>query len=102
MGAIMPGRWQSWQDRCRIGSTSLWKVGPAGRVVGSGAGDEAPASRKVAPATRANARTRVSLDAVFIWHPRDVSMGVGRTILNDSFPGRSSPAARQPDVAGAI
>jgi hypothetical protein len=30
IGAGVPGRWQVWQERCMIGSTSFVKVGAAG------------------------------------------------------------------------
>src|SRR5216683_271439 len=32
MGAIEPGRWQFWQERCKIGATSLVNVTSTGRA----------------------------------------------------------------------
>jgi hypothetical protein len=48
IGAMAPGRWHSWQFCCRIGSTSLLKVGAAGAAAESGVDDghAAPAATK--------------------------------------------------------
>ena len=50
IGAIAPGRWQLWQLRCRIGSTSFVKVTSPPAPAACAGADAAPASSSPATA----------------------------------------------------
>ena len=56
IGATDSGLWQFWQDRCRIGSMSLWKVTAAGSNA-KPASPDCPAQTSLAPAIPTTAQT---------------------------------------------
>src|SRR5262245_38300151 len=51
MGATEPGRWQFWQERCRMGATSLANVTCPGLAAGCCAPSDALAARAIAAVT---------------------------------------------------